>query len=120
MTIPTLQDRKNRAIIEEFLGVCVHSSQQQTFLYNKAVKEESFKSLIPYPCLLVVWQNTHKEDAKKIATISSHRNANHVWCTTKEECDNIDQFIKEQMLIQQELEYDTTTVSTEVSQGNVA
>lgn len=64
-------------------------------IYNKAIRENTWSSLVPYPMLLMRWQIHYPQDNKRIATVSSHKLGNHLWCDTPEKCKTVDDFIKE-------------------------
>lgn len=59
--------------------------------YDEAVKSKSFKSLLPYPCLLYKWQMEYPKDVISIAKVASHKR-HHTLC--KEKCQTIDQWMK--------------------------
>lgn len=59
--------------------------------YDEAVRAGSFKSLLPYPCLLLRWQRERREDARVISKIGSHRTT-HSSCG--DSCHIIDLWMK--------------------------
>ena len=59
--------------------------------YDEAVTAKSFKSLLPFPCLLFRWQKEHPQDVKTIAKIGSHRTG-HLHCEGK--CSSIDRWMR--------------------------
>lgn len=71
-------------------------------IYENAVQERSWFSLIPYPYLLFRWQTQNTKDIKPIAKLASHRNGKHKWCG--DECEKIDNFIRKYELGQKSFE----------------
>jgi hypothetical protein len=50
-------------------------------IYNEAKAQNSWESLKPYPVLLFVWQQHHKQDSIPIAMwVSHYRSRRHKWC----------------------------------------
>lgn len=63
--------------------------------YDEAVLAKSWKSLLPYPCLLYRWQMSHPLDSLQISKIASHK-LQHTLC--KEKCRVIDVWMKKVLI----------------------
>lgn len=93
--------------IEAFLGphlqesqdICKHPREEKEKLLEKALEQGNLRSLIPYPCMLFIWQAHHSRqgnshEVKRVATIASHRQGKHYYCETPQFCATVEKFIQ--------------------------